>query len=248
MKQAILILITFFIVSSNAHSQHNAMNAERVDLFNLGLAKKQNVRNNPTIFRINDVGEVVMNYKLVKGSPFENNNFTLGVIVDETNHKSINMYLRYNIYSDEIEIKQEVYIPESESLLKVEDISCVINGKTYKYLGFTNDSNAELNGYLKVLYKGSYNSVYERLTSHYKPYQEAENSFVPAKSPSFETITKYYIQQGDSISALPSKKKDLYLKFPELNKEIKTFFSKNKVNIRTPEGVIKFAQFLDAMH
>lgn len=246
MKQVILSLIFFFIVSGNAFSQHNAMNAERLDLFNLELAKKQNFKKSSSIFRINDVGEVVMNYKLVKGSPFENNNFTTGIIVDETNHKSINMYLRYNIYSDEIEMKNEIYRPESEALLKLEDISCVINGRTYKYLSFTNDSNAEVYGYLKVLYKGKHYGAYQRLTSHYTPYQEAENSFVPAKSPSFETIIKYYIQQGDSISVLPSKKKDLYLKFPELNNEITTFFSKNKVNLKKTEGIAKFVQFLDA--
>lgn len=248
MKQLILSLITFFIVSGNAFSQFNVMSDERLDLFKHDLAKKQFVKNSPIIFRINDVGEVVMNYKLVKGSPFENNNFTLGIVVDETYHKTLNMYLRYNIYSDEIEMKNEVYMPESVSLLKLEDISYVINGKTYKYLSFTNESNAELKGYLKVLYLGKHYGAYQRLSSHFEPQQEAENSFVAAKQPSFETIIKYYIQQGDAISMLPSKKRELYLKFPELTKEIKTFFSKNKVNLKKPEGVIKFVQFMDAKH
>lgn len=246
MKQLILSSIIFLIGVSSLYAQNNVMNAERFDLFGRELAKHQYTRGSSNIYKLNEQGEYVVNFDIIKGSPYENNNFLMGLLVDEVGHKNVNTYLRYNIYNDEVEIKEALYIPKTSALLKQKEISCVINGVAYKYLTFTNESNIEMDGYLKVLYAGKNYSAYQHLSSHFTPKQAAENSFVPGVAPTFDTKSQYFIQQGDSISPLPYKRKEIYKKFPGQADALNSFFSKYKKNLRSVEGAKALTRFLDS--
>jgi len=246
MKHLILNMAILLITACSLYSQNNLMNAERLELFGRELAKHQHSRGSSNIYKLNEQGEYVINFDIIKGSPYENNNFLMGLLVDEVGHKNVNIYLRYNIYNDVIEFKEELYSPNTLALLKQKDISCVINGMAYKYLTFTNESNTELDGYLKVLYAGKNYSAYQHLSSHFTPKQAAENSFIPGVVPTFDTKSQYFIQQGDSISPLPYKRKEIYKKFPDQADALKPFFSKNKKNLRSAEGAKALTQFLDS--
>jgi len=208
------------------------------------LLSQQLRRYNPDLFKLNESGNYVLNYKLIKGSPYENNQYQPGKIIDEKYHKSTNMFLRYNIYGDEIEIKKSLN-SKAKALLKKHDISCVIKGIPYKFLTFKNSANREIDGYLKLLYKGTKYSLYERLTSRFTPKQEAENSFTQATQAFFDTSISYYIEHNGSITFFPNKKKYLIKKYLTLSKGIKSYIKKHHTRLKEKNDMIGLVIFLN---
>ncbi len=135
MKKFLLPLALSVFVFFNLSAQNQAANRIGAGQLNQKFSYSANLllsqqlrRYNPDLFEEVENGKYVLNFKLIKGSPYENNHYLLGRVIDEKNHKSINMYLRYNIYGDEIEIKAVLHDTKTKALLKKNDISCVIKG------------------------------------------------------------------------------------------------------------------------
>ena len=82
----------------------------------------------------------------VNGSPYLNEEFSRGTI--KTSSKSYPSLLRYNAYTDAIEIKLDAN--KTTQLLLEEGISAVINNQEYKYLNFKS-GNSVKNGYFNII-------------------------------------------------------------------------------------------------
>ena len=202
---------------------------------------------NPEIFKKNDDDSYDIDFKNIKGSPYVSNSYLFGHVTDEISHKSVNIYLRYNIYNDIIELKASLEKGEKTiALLKKHDISCVINGKTYNYLNFTDKKGTHKNGYLKLLYKGKKYSLYERLTSVFTSKKKAQNSYTKSKPASFSKKVSYYLRKENKVTFLPNKKKDLLSSFPELNKTLKSYIKRVHPNFKKENDVLNFVKYLNS--
>jgi hypothetical protein len=111
-----------------------------------------------------------------------------------------------------MEIASSPLIKISENiLLKNNKIFCVIDGDTYRYLGFREENQPPAVGYLKELFEGKLFSFYER---KFKVYMEAtvartslERSF-PARF--VDKIQYYYSVNNGEINQIKlSKKKNI---------------------------------------
>jgi len=202
---------------------------------------------NPEIFKKDDGGKSILDFGNLKGSPYENNDFLFGHVTDELTNKSVNLFLRYNIYNDNIELKASLETGEKIiALLKKDDISCVISGKSYYYLNFKDEEGSNKEGYLKLRYKGENYSLYQRLTAYFTPRQKGDNSYKKLKPATFKKRTAYYLKQGNKVTFLPKKKKALLSNFPSLSKTLKTYLSKVHPNLKNEKDLVSLVKFLDS--
>ena len=202
---------------------------------------------NPELFKKNNDGKFILNFNNFRGSPYESNEYLFGHVTDEISQKSVNLFLRYNVYNDIIELKASLEKDEKTiALLKKGDISCVINGKTYNYFNFTNEEGVNKDGYLKLIHKGTNFSLYKRLTARFKAKEMGDNSYKKQKPATFSKRTSYYLKQGNKVTFLPKKKKALLNNFPSLSKTLKTYLSKVHPNLKNEKDLVSLVKFLDS--
>ncbi len=209
---------------------------------------EEKLRNfNPDLFKPNESGEFVLDFKNFNGSPYEVNSFLFGFVTDEQSNKSVNLYLRYNIYNDEVELKSTLDPDEKLiALLKEHDISCTINGKYYQFASFNDEKNEAINGYLIQIYKGKNYQLFKRLKSTFTPKKVSENSFTQAIPAKFDTTVSYYIKQGASILYLPEKKKLLLAEYSNQKSLVKNYLSTKSKTLKDETDFIDFVKLLDS--
>lgn len=214
--------------------------------YSADLLLEQKLRRfNPDIFKPNAKGKYVLDFNHLKGSPYEKNTFSFGHVTDEISNKSVNLYLRYNIYNDEIELKASLQPNEKTiALLKKHDISCVINGRFYKYASFNNEKNKTKDGYLIEIYKGKNYNLYKRLTSTFTPKKIPKNSYSQIELATFDTKVTYYLQKGNSITYLSNKKKILLREFNN-NFAAKNILRNKGSKLKKENDFLQFVKSLD---
>ncbi len=214
--------------------------------YSANLLLEQKLRRfNPELFEQKSNGKYVLDFSHLKGSPYEKNTFSFGHVTDEISNKSVNLYLRYNIYNDEIELKASLEPNEKTvALLKKYDISCTINGKYYKYAHFTDENNKTIDGYIIKIYSGKKVSLYKRLTSSFTPKKYPKNSFSQAEPATFETKATYYLQKGNSITYLSNKKKILLQEFKN-NLAAKNILRKKRSKLKKETDFLQLVKSLN---
>ena len=256
MKKILFVLvICSTIFSGICNAQDSAV--DRINAGQLAFNKftypanilfEQKLRNfNPDLFKSNENGEFVLDFNNFKGSPYEKNTFSLGFITDELSNKSVNIYLRYNIHNDEVELKVSLEKDEKIiALLKQHDISCTINGKYYHYSTYTDEKGIIKDGYLIQIYKGKNYELFKHLKSTFTPKKSSENSFIPPQMARFETTVSYYLKQGTTVFYLPEKSKLLYSKFGNQSPALKSYLSHKGTTLKQENDFVEVVKLLDS--
>ncbi|WP_438711391.1 hypothetical protein ACSTS3_00740 [Aquimarina muelleri] len=188
----------------------------------------------------------------IKGSPYLSENFTRGDVYYETNPIG-KLYMRYNIFSDEIEIKKNTKHQEYAALIKSTLINCVINDQKLIYGSFKPINKIAENGYLISLTNPSKAHVlYKRIKKIFRDRGvEASTSLSKASPAKFSTFISYYILTEDSQEAkeLPRKSKKLYLLFPEQDhSSISNFIKGQKINPKKEKDLIQLFNFINNLN
>lgn len=135
MKKNILLLSLFLSISFNGISQDTATRTRTL----LDMISHHYV----TLKNLKDV-----NLKNVQGSPYESNDFQIGTIFHKISGQKIKAFLRYNAYSDEIEVKKENTGEDVSNLIKNPNIIVILNDKEYHLKQFTTIANNNSEGFL----------------------------------------------------------------------------------------------------
>ena len=183
----------------------------------------------------------------IKGSPYFNESFELAEI--EYFGKILNdkVYLRYNAYNDEMEMSLNSYSTDSNNILiKNNKVSCVINNKKFKYLGFTPENSNPIIGYLSILYLGKSLTLYERKKKIYMQATEARTSLERSFPARYTDKIEYYFSiNNGSIFEIKTNKKDVFRKLNSYGESIKKYLSFNKIKIRSKEDLLGLFRYLD---
>ncbi len=240
MKKLLIATLLFTFVFSNISAQ-NGVNNGQAKMLNQHLQLV-----NPSLFEKKSDGTFDLNFKNFKGSPFEKNEFVSGTIVDASNKTQTKMYLRYNMYSDEIEIKSNIYMPKANALLKLADLGCIINNVKYNYLGFTNDEGTQKYGYLKLIYKGVNYSLYQRLKSRYIPKEDDHDTSYRRPQPArFEKNITYYLKHDGKITSIPSSKRILFRNYSSISHVLKPYVKKLRPRLKDQNDLLRLVKYLD---
>lgn len=231
----ILFLFNLYSLSSQGINSNGVQSDLRlVDLY-------ENIKNK--------IGKKTFFNQKIKGTPYFDKTFKLAEVEYFGELINDKIYLRYNAFSDEMEIASSPLIKISENiLLKNNKIFCVIDGDTYRYLGFREENQPPAVGYLKELFEGKLFSFYER---KFKVYMQAtvartslERSF-PARF--VDKIQYYYSVNNGEINQIKLSKKKILTKFKTYSSSIKQFIEKNNSKLKSLEDVVDMFKYIDQL-
>ena len=155
-------------------------------------------------------------------------------------------FMRYNGFTDEIEITDSGNVENSELiLLKSDKVVPIINSEIYEYLPFRiNESNTKI-GYLVKIYEGTRIKLYLRKNKQFMEAKIArtslENSFPPRYVDNIET---YISIEGETPVVLKNSKK-AFLDLFNNRSDIKKFIKNEKIKFNKTESIIKIVEYVD---
>lgn len=237
MKLYQLTILLFLYNLTTLSSQGNNSNGVQSDLRLVDLY--ENIKNK--------IGKKTYSNQKIKGTPYFEKTFKLAEVEYFGELITDKIYIRFNAYNDEMEIASSPLTKSSENILiKNNKVFCIIDGKTYRYLGFKEDNQPPAVGYLKELYKGELFSFYER---KFKIYMQAtvartslERSF-PARF--VEKIQYYYSVNNGEINQIKLSKKNILNKLKPHSSSIKLFMEKNNSKLKSLKDVVEMFNFID---
>ena len=237
MKLYQLTILLFLYNFTTLSSQGNNSNGVQSDLRLVDLY--ENIKNK--------IGKKTYSNQKIKGTPYFEKTFKLAEVEYFGELITDKIYIRFNAYNDEMEIASSPLTKSSENILiKNNKVFCIIDGKTYRYLGFKEDNQPPAVGYLKELFKGELFSFYER---KFKVYMQAtvartslERSF-PARF--VEKIQYYYSVNNGEINQIKLSKKNILNKLKPHSSSIKLFMEKNNSKLKSLKDVVEMFNFID---
>ena len=230
-----LLLCNFTTLSSQGNNSNGVQSDLRlVDLY-------ENIKNK--------IGKKTYSNQKIKGTPYFEKTFKLAEVEYFGELITDKIYIRFNAYNDEMEIASSPMTKSSENILiKNNKVFCIIDGKTYRYLGFKEDNQPPAVGYLKELFKGELFSFYER---KFKVYMQAtvartslERSF-PARF--IEKKQYYYSVNNGEINQIKLSKKNILNKLKTHSSSIKQFMEKNNSKLKSLKDVVEMFNFIDQL-
>ncbi|MEM9078536.1 MAG: hypothetical protein AAGC43_15955 [Bacteroidota bacterium] len=185
----------------------------------------------------------------IQGSAFFHEDFRKASIYSKDGMEGV-LYLRYDGFRDQFEIKPISEDEETQVVLPREDIYCVINGKTAKFRGYLDKKGNYKQGYLFVLADLDDMVLYEKKAKLFKEGKEARTSLELNVPNRFVESRELYLgkksEEKEEITYFKASKKEVYALFEdkaEVTKKIKQFVSNNRLNLKEPEDVGKVFRY-----
>ena len=155
-------------------------------------------------------------------------------------------YMRYNAYTDEVEMADTPYQNNSDLvLIKSKDVIPTINGQRYEYLPHRlNKENTKI-GYLIKVYEGSKYTLYTKKSKKFMEAKIARTSLENSFPPRYVDDSKTYISiSGNTPIAIKNSKKTV-LKFFNNSSGLKKFIKNEKIKFNKTESIIKVVEYVD---
>ena len=232
MKRLFVLLLISCLMSFAVHTQAQYETRQAIDFFNSTKLARGDLK---TMLTENDI----------EGSPYLNDDFIKGTIYTTSQTRYVDVPLRYNIYSEQVELKsgngsvQALDPPGIVDKVEFGDYILV-------YVPFKVSRNIR-RGFFRVIEPGDKAALLARAQVLFedakKPaaYQEAE----PPKF--IRKPDDYFIRIGKEPAQLISRKKDLEEVFPDHEKEVNAFIKKYKVKPNKPERMAELVQFYNSL-
>ena len=184
----------------------------------------------------------------IQGSPYFNNNFKMARVFYFGKVLQDPIYIRYNAYSDEMEMTQDPRsIGTDQALIKNSKIYCTIDSKTYKYLPLPEgNSQLEKVGYVEEIFKGENYTLFLRNRKLFLEAKKARTSLERSFPARFIENHEWYFQfQNSSLKRFKPKKKEIRKLFKNHSKSIGSYLKDNKSSLKTVGDIKQLFEFLD---
>jgi len=184
-------------------------------------------------------------YSSFEGSPYLNEKFVIGTIINSKEDKRYRFLLRYNIYEDKIEIEKDKN--SIVNLGKEFYFNVIIDNKKFMLTEYQYKTNK---GYLEILYqnKDKSNNLYLKHTRTLISAKKAQSSYEKDKPAKFNQSESFFYEHNNKIVSLPSRKKDFFKLFSSNSKVIEEYAKKNKLGIKDKNDLIKIFQFYSSLN
>ena len=237
MKQYLLLLL-FYVLNTNLLSAQ-AIGANGVQSDSRIIDLFEDIKNR--------VGKKTTSTQKIKGSPYFDETFKVAEVEYFGEILKDKIYLRLNAFSDEMEMATSPLMGSSENILiKNNKVSCIIDGDTYRYLGFIADNQPPAVGYLKELFKGRNFAFYERNSKVYMEATVARTSLERSFPARFIEKTEYYYSVNNgALNQLKLSRKKILSKLKPYSSSIKMFMNDNDTKLKSLQDVVALFNFLD---
>jgi len=182
--------------------------------------------------------------KNIEGSPYLNESFIEGELFTTSKTHYENIPLRYNIFSDQIEIRSDggqvmgLTVPEVVEKLEFGEYMM-------EYVPFMN-GNKVSRGFFMVMEKGNA-TLYSRLQVDFEAAKPA-GAYQDPQPPKFvRKSDEYYIRVGKEAAKPVFRKRDIEAVFPDHIKEVADFIKKNRVRPNKPERLSALVKYYNGL-
>lgn len=181
------------------------------------------------------------------GSPYAEPEFLPGVLLTSDSIVHQNIYLRYNVHKNEMEVKTSGD-EESDifSLLKSTDFYVQIKDKVYEFVPL--NGKVEDGIYFEILYSGDHVDLYKNQTKKYTPPVKARTSLQGDIPQKFEDVNKYYIVTDEGLLyEIPSSRKAKLDIFNVKKEYLEKYVKKNKLKLNDQEDLLQLIRYYDSL-
>jgi len=183
----------------------------------------------------------------VKGSPYENSIFVPGKATNELTNTSKIFYLRYNIYNDAIQMKENLSDENGVDLIKSVHIYAVINNKEYHFKDFYDEKKNKKQGYFILISKEANSRLYLRKTQKFVDKEVTKDPYGSGAPAAFLDYQNYYFEVEGLLVPIPKKRKDFSKQFSENEAELNKFMKKEKINLKLESDLIKLFKYYNSL-
>lgn len=166
----------------------------------------------------------------IQGSPYANQTFLNGSVYQNDKLVSKNLFLRYNAYSDEVEIKTGDSDDAYDAMLK--------NPETFAKIGidvyiFVAKNGVSSNGnYFSIVTAGDHFDLYKKTAVTYKAPYKGKTSYDSDKPGKFLQSNTYYLVSKEGIfHELPARKSKILKVMSTKEEELNGYIKSNKLDV-----------------
>lgn len=179
----------------------------------------------------------------VKGTSYINQDFSPAKVGNE----STIYLLRYNVYKDEMEVERDnviYFLSKSNNLI----FNFINDKKVYQIFDYTDDGQPKT-GYFNVLYTSEKFSLILKEKIKLIPAVQPKSGYDEYKPPTLkrEKDILYIAYKNNTLTELPSKKKDFIKLFSSNAENIEKYISKNKLNIKHSEDLVQIFKYYNTL-
>jgi hypothetical protein len=181
----------------------------------------------------------------IEGSPYLHEEFDSATLYSGSEKRYRGLVMRYNIYSDQIEFKNEndqlrvLTNPEIVRLIEMGEDTIVY--RPYQMGGQSVDF-----GFFLVLEDGPVNLLVKKMMI----IREAKLAGAYAEAEPARFVSKpdtYFLQSAGRPAHVIVGKKGLVELFPDKSKEVSNFIKKNKIKTSKPEDLIELVRYYNGL-
>lgn len=182
-----------------------------------------------------------------KGSPFANETFVSGALLSNNGVLISNIFLRYNAYQDEFQVKKLMNAAETnlEAIRKTQDVYIKIANDIYSYK--IPDATQGIGGYYQILLEGNTFDLFKKNSKKYIEGADSVNKMTGNHAARIVDESFYYLvnSEGKFMELPSSKSKKIDAIGGENKNNLKKFIKTNKLNIKKEEDLIKIISHIN---
>lgn len=243
-KICLLLFIGLFI--------NTGLKAQSLNINNVTDVVRQGRLNNI------DVENKKINFSEIKDSPFWDDDFVRGQILvkQDGEEKIISAFIRYRIFDDMFEVKKNKTDPDSQitTMKRSKDIAVKLKDKKFVLLmNLPITIRGVRNGYSMILVapkKDGDATLYKRLSQKFIPAKAPKNPYDTGKKARLDENDFYFVKIDGQLYNVEPHKKKAFKNFPDHNKELKGFISKNKMKFKNKtkdQDMIRLVNFYNTL-
>lgn len=182
----------------------------------------------------------------IEGSPYANAAFLNGNVYQNDEMVSNKLFLRYNAYADEIEIKTGESANQYGALLKNPETYAKIGEDVYIFV--PKDGASQGGHYFNILTAGAHFDLYKKTVASFRQPYKAKTSYETDKPGKFlQTKTYYLVSKEGVFDELPTRKSKLLKVIGAKEKELSSYIKNNKLDVSRELDLIKLINYYNSI-
>lgn len=184
-------------------------------------------------------------YEDINGSPYSHDGFQKGELITHDGIRYVNVKLRYNIFTDEIEYQSGEQVLSLANPLDFRYI--IIDEQVFVYYPFQAGSGAIKKGFFQLIHLGEALFLKRMNISYQRP--EAPQAYAEAKPARFvRGSDTYYFRFSDRMpEEISFNRKKILRTFPDYQNELDAFIRSNRLRFRNEEDMIRLLEYYNEL-
>ncbi|MCH2490221.1 MAG: hypothetical protein MK211_08735 [Flavobacteriales bacterium] len=234
-KLAVTLLLT--IIGATGYAQTN-LGSGAYSLYE----REVNINNTNEFFNLSEE-----EFKNIEGSPYSNDTFLKGNIYQDDKLIMKDVPMRYNSYSDEIEMKKNENEENYGALLKSPDLFVKIFNDVYIFV--PKNGSTEEGGYFKILSPNDHYDLYKKTTTTFSQPYEARTTYEQNRPAKFSSTHTYYLvsKRDGKFVELPTSRSKALKVMSVKKKEVKKFMNDRRIDVSEEADLIKLVSYFNSI-